>query len=112
MPKIESCYFGAIVIDGKRYSSDVIISSDGKVHEKPSSHTFSKADLHEQLLRGPDVLIVGTGTAGLVRIDPGVEIAAKLAGVELIAKPTPEAVNEFNRRARKERTIAVIHITC
>ncbi len=111
MPRIDNAFFGTIIIDGKKYDTDVTIHWDGEIQERAKSHKFSKRELMDVLMKNPEVVIVGTGTAGYVKIDPDAEVAAKLDGIEFIAKPTLQAVEEFNKLARRKKVTAVFHIT-
>ena len=112
MPKINSFRFGSLIIDRKKYENDMIIYWDGEMNPRESSHTFSKSELIDLLLKGPETIIVGTGTAGLVKIEKDAENFAKLKNIELIVKKTPEAIEEFNRLSKDKKVIAVIHVTC
>lgn len=64
------------------------------------------------LIKGPDTIVIGTGTAGCVKIEKAAENFAKSKNVELIVKKTPEAVEEFNKLSKEKKVIAVIHVTC
>ena len=67
--KIDSYSFGRIVINGKTYTSDVIIYPD-RVHApwwRKDGHLLQLADLAEALQAKPDVLVIGTGYAGVMR---------------------------------------------
>lgn len=113
VPHIDSAFFGSFIIDGKRYDCDVVISWKGEVHERKKTHEFTKAELLGVLMAEPEVVVVGTGHSGVVKVESGVEVAARLEGVELIIKQTPEAVQEYNKLARaKKKVVAVLHSTC
>jgi hypothetical protein len=112
MPKIDSSYFGSIIIDGKKYNKDVVIFWDGEIQEKDGFHVFSKSELQDLLMRDPELIIIGTGNVGNVKIEPAAEIFARVNGVQLISKLTPQAIEDFNKYSRKKKTIAVLHITC
>ncbi len=112
MPKIDNAYFGSIIVDGRKFDSDVIIDWTGDIKMKSGSHSFSKVDLNELLMRDPEVIVIGTGTAGNVKVEPEAEIFARVQGVELIVKHTPLAIVEFNKAAKRRKAIAFIHVTC
>jgi len=112
MARIDGAMFGSIIVDGKKYGHDVVVSWDGEVHERQSSHNLTRSEMTDALMKGPDVIVVGTGTAGLMQVDPSAEVAAKLNGVELIAKDTSKAIGEFNKLARTKKVVAIIHVTC
>lgn len=113
MVKFDNAYFGSVIIDGKKYEYDVVVSWDGEILERAKAHTFSKAELLDILQKEPEVIVVGTGQSGLVKIDKDAEIEAKIQGVELVAKTTQQAIEEFNKLVKiKKKAVAVIHVTC
>jgi len=111
LPKIDNAIFGSIIIDGKKYTTDVIVFWDGEVMERIRTHTFSKNELIDILMKEPDIVIVGTGMAGNMKVDPAAEVYARLQGVELISKTTREAIQEFNKLSRRKKVVAVMHVT-
>ena len=112
MPKINSFNFGSLTIDRKKYKTDMIVFWDGEITERESSHTFSKGELIDLLLKGPETVIIGTGTADCVKIEKAAESFARMNNIELIAKKTPEAIEEFNKSSKDKKVIAVLHVTC
>lgn len=112
MTKIDNTYFGAIIVNGRKFDSDVVIDWTGDIKSRSGSHSFTKADLNDLMMHDPEVIIVGTGTAGNVKVEPEAEIAARLNGVELITKLTPQAIIEFNKQVKRRKAIALIHVTC
>ena len=72
---INSYHFGSIVINGNRYSSDVIIYPDrvdGNWWRK-QGHQLHIEDLKGVFEERPEVLLVGTGSPGLMRVSPETE---------------------------------------
>ena len=112
MLKIKSFRFGSLTVNNKTYENDVIISWDGEVIPRESSHIFSKSELIDLLLKDPETIIIGTGTADGVKIEEEAEKFARLKNIELIVKKTPEAIEEFNKLSKNKKVIAVIHVTC
>jgi hypothetical protein len=112
MVKINSFHFGSLTINNKTYKNDMTIHWDGELNPRESSHTVSKEDMIDFLLKGPEVIVVGTGIAGNVKIDKDAENFLRLKNVELIIKKTPEAVEEFNKISKQKKVIALMHVTC
>lgn len=112
MPRIDSSYFGSIVIEGKKIDHDIIIDVNGNFQKKESSHDFTKRNLEDLLLTDPEVVVIGTGTAGLMKIGSDVELAAKMKGIEIVAKKTPDAILDYNKFSKRKRTVGVFHVTC
>jgi hypothetical protein len=110
--KIDGTHFGSMIVDGKKYENDLVLSWDGEVSERVKSHEFSKKELLNIIQKDPEVIIVGTGQSGLCKIDPSAEVEAKLNGIELISLFTPKAAEEFNKLVKRKKVIGVFHLTC
>jgi hypothetical protein len=114
---IESYKFGAVVINGKRYTSDVIVLPERVIDGwwRKEGHRLHVEDLEEILKQEPkpEVLIVGTGYYGLVKIPPEVENTLKSHGIELIAQLTREACQTFNKILKSNKlVVGAFHLTC
>jgi hypothetical protein len=114
---IESYDFGVIVINGKKYRSDVIVFPE-RVMEgwwRKEIHRIYIEDLREVIACKPvpEVLVIGTGYSGLVKVNPEVERALKDMGIKLLIQPTKEAYKTFNEFLKAGRRVAgAFHITC
>ena len=111
--KFDSTSFGEIVLDGKLYEHDIIITAAGSVVRRgreTGSHSISPQDLELLLEGSPKVVIIGTGQSGVLSIDPLVRKKIKEAGAELIAETTPQAIESFNAEKRKKSCL--MHLTC
>jgi hypothetical protein len=111
---IDSYDFGEIVIGGKRYISDVIIYPDRVKDEwwRREGHRLSVEDLGDVLDHKPDLIVVGIGNPGLVRVLPDTEKLIKSRGIELIVQPTKEACQTYNQLVSTRKVIALLHLTC
>lgn len=114
---ITSYEFGAMVVDGKRYTSDLIIFPERVFSGwwRREGHEICVEDLKEILSQTPppEVLVVGTGYSGLVKILPEVEKVLKEHGIKLIAQPTREACKTFNELLKTgKRVVGAFHLTC
>jgi len=111
---IESYDFGRIVINGKKFGSDVIIFADridGNWWRR-EGHTLSVDDLKEIVEAKPEVLVVGTGYSGLMKIHPETERYLKSLGIELIAAKTEKACKIYNDLSKSRKVVAALHLTC
>jgi hypothetical protein len=112
---IDSYDFGQIVINGQRYTSDVIVFPDRVKADwwRKEGHRLHVEDIEEALKEKLDVLVVGTGYSGLVKVLPETEKYVRSRGVELIVQRTGEAYKTFNRLVQSgKRVIAALHLTC
>lgn len=112
---IEQYDFGRIVIDGQVYTADVIILPD-KVFSswwRQEGHQLAPADLDEVICARPEVLVVGTGYSGLMRVLPETEDYLAEHHIQLIAQHTTTACQTYNRLLREGRNVAAaLHLTC
>jgi len=106
--------FGRIVIDGRTYTSDVIIYP-GRVDSswwRKQGHCLQPSDLEEIIRAKPDRLIIGTGYSGVMTVpDETIRYAAS-KGIEVLVMKTEEAVARFNRMGKDVTVIAALHLTC
>jgi hypothetical protein len=111
---IESYEFGRIVIKGKRYATDVIIYPDHVEDNwwREEGHSLSPVDLWAVVQAKPEVLVVGTGRSGLMRVLPETEKYLREQGIRLIAERTTEAVRIYNQLCQSTRVVAALHLTC
>lgn len=111
--KIDGTSFGSITIDGKRYSHDVWVFTDGSIERRDRDHEFTLNEL-DLLLKGkPEVIIVGTGQYGCVRVDREAAELAVEQGVQVIDDITPNVIERYNEAVRARRRVAgAFHVTC
>ena len=112
--QIESYIFGRIVIDGEVYTNDIIITPSGVLKNwwRKEGHVFSVADLKDAFSPSPRCLILGTGASEMCHVLPEVGNYCREMGVQLIVKPTAEAVATFNEMEGEGGIIAALHLTC
>lgn len=113
MVKIDSMKFGEIRVDGKTYYSDLTIWWDGHVEMRDKSHTFGADEFLGIASKKPEVIVVGTGTDGVLRIEEEVGQLASRKGIKIYDEISPKAVDLFNAfLAEGKRVVGVIHATC
>jgi hypothetical protein len=116
---IDATEFGSITVDGKTYDNDVIIRLSGKVEKRRkrlskqqygTSHVISKEEAKFVFEDGCDLLIVGAGQEGNVRLSPEASAYFDKKRCRVLLQPTPEAIRAFNQS--REKKIALMHVTC
>ncbi len=114
MNRIDSYQFGQIVINGQKYTSDVIIFPDRVQGDwwRDDSHKLTPRDITGIMNENPEVLLVGTGASGLMRVLPEVTREAEARNIQLIAQPTREACDTYNQLSPTQRVVAALHLTC
>lgn len=113
---IDAYKFGSMSLDGRTYTSDLLVFPDGRVMDqwrRPQGHRFVWDDIQALVAVQPDVLVAGTGAYGLVTIDSGLRDGLDRQGIELVAFRTKKAVKAFNRMLQEGRKVAAcFHLTC
>jgi hypothetical protein len=111
---IDSYEFGVIVINGRRYSSDVIIYPDRIKDDwwRKEGHQLCIDDLEDVIEENPDVIVVGKGNPGLMRVLPETEEYIKSKGIKFIIQSTKEACKTYNQLSSSQKVIALLHLTC
>jgi len=111
---IESYGFGRITIEGKQYTTDVIIFPN-HVRDgwwRKEGHRLSIEDLKDALEAKPEVLIVGTGYYGFMKVPKEVKEYLTSKKIDLIVEGTKEAWKTYNRIALTKSVVAAFHLTC
>jgi len=111
---IDGYEFGKIRIDGKSYTSDVIIYGD-KIDgswRREEGHMLAVNDILNIVSSKPDILIIGTGADGCMIVPEGVKKEIGSKGIKLMVKKTAEACEEYNKLKSSASVIAALHLTC
>ena len=114
--KIEHYSFGTITINGKTYTSDVIIYP-GRVDSswwRKEGHKLQIVDLNDVINAKPEVLVVGIGYSGLMAVPEETISYLESKGIKVHVARTKEAVDLFNNLQKKKDkvSIAALHLTC
>ncbi len=111
---IESYNFGEIKILGKTYRSDIIVYPDHVNTQwwRKEGHNLTIEDIKEVIEARPEVIIIGTGQPGLMKVPKETKEMIDKCGIEIIILPTDKACQEYNRVATKKNVIACLHLTC
>ena len=112
---IEAYRFGEIVVQGRTYRRDLKII-EGQVKPdwwRKEGHLLQPEDLEDVWSARPQILVVGTGASGVMRVDPRTKKQAEELGIILEAYPTAEAIRRFNQLFQSGTKVAgAFHLTC
>ncbi len=105
--------FGKITIDGKSYTSDLVIYPD---HIDPAwwrkeGHSLAVEDIRTVLDAKPELLIIGTGFYGFMKVPEETLRLILAEGIAVQAEKTSKAV-ELLQTIGNRRTAAALHLTC
>jgi len=116
----DSSSFGEVIINGCPFG-DVLVIGD-EIEERDdqrldrelgTDHLIGDWEVERLLDNDPELVIIGTGTAGDLRVTLEVREKFKKAKVELIILTTPSAIEEYNLLVSQNKKVnALIHTTC
>jgi hypothetical protein len=111
------CRFGSLEVDGDEYTKDVVLEKGIlRKRKKRPSRQFREQFGHTPLSLQEDIpwgckrLVIGTGMEGRLPVMDEVNAEAGRRGVELVLRPTPEAVQLL--KDNPPDTNAILHVTC
>lgn len=120
MLHIDSTKFGEIVIDGEKYGQVLVIG--GAVFERDeeklrelfgTTHQIGNWEIEALLQENPEIVIVGTGQEGVLKVEKDFLEQMEKAKVEVITAITPKAIEIYNEKAEESKRVnALIHTTC
>ena len=119
---IEEYKFGSITVKGKTYEYDVEVRWTGEVLKwwRGESHIVDLEDVKRAIEQNPELIIVGTGESGLVKVTDKAKTEILSLGIGLIIDKTEEAVKTFNiqqeeseeEEGKQKKAIGLFHLTC
>mgnify|MGYP006282970985 CR=1 FL=1 len=108
---IDSYSFGRYIIDGKEYTYDIKII-EGRVSTW-RNHDMKVEDILDLVEAQPEIIVIGTGASGVLKVKQEIADLIKSKGIELIIAKTGRACSEFNRLEKEGRKVcAILHGTC
>ncbi|HOC53060.1 MAG TPA: MTH938/NDUFAF3 family protein [Caldisericia bacterium] len=110
---IEDYDFGIMRIDGKVYKKDLIILPDKIVENwiREEGHFLQIQDLFEIFGTNLEILIIGTGAYGLMKVSEDLIKKLKDMEIDYHISNTFDAVKKFNEIENKIKAGA-FHLTC
>jgi hypothetical protein len=113
---INSYSFGCMEINSKLYRKDLMILPDGTILHpwwRKTGHTLSLTDIQEIIAATPDILVIGTGSPGMMQPEQTLSGELKSRGIATKVMPTKDAVQEYNDLHEQGRKVAAcFHLTC
>jgi len=110
---LDGTSFGSITISGKKHDHDVYVFWDGTVERRVGDHTIPARQMEYIVEKKPEIIIIGTGQFGVVRVPSESEKLAREQNIEVVKARTPQAIGIFNEAMKQgKRVSAIIHVTC
>lgn len=113
--KIEHYGFGEIVVDGIKYERDLIIFPD-RIKEnwwRKEGHSLCMEDLREVIEYKPEILIIGTGYSGVMKVPENLIGELEKKGIKVQVLLTGDVVKAFNKYVfQNKKVVCALHLTC
>ena len=114
---IESYSFGRMVIEGEEYRNDLMIRGEEIKSNwvRKQGHELNPDDLTWVTSKKPDLLIIGTGSSGRMRVKEKTKEFLKKRDIEFWIGKSGEAVTYYNSKlkGKNNKEIAgAFHLTC
>ena len=109
---IEAYSFGSIIILGKTYQKDVLLLGKQVISDwwRERGHKVSIEDLKEVIEYQPELLIIGTGQSGKMKVPSDMD---QELGFPVKSYPTGDACKNYHRELeRGTRVAGAFHLTC
>jgi hypothetical protein len=102
-------------VGGQRYGQDLKIVR-GQVKGgwwRNRGHYLDLEDMDDIVSAKPEILVIGTGYAENMRVPEATRNALSDRGIDVVAKSTQKAVEDFNRLWKEGKNVAgAFHLTC
>jgi len=111
---IDHYSWGKITVDGKTFTSDVIIYPERVDSSwwRKEGHNVQVADLADVINALPEVVVIGTGALGVMKVPKETVSHLEAKGIELHIMKTGKAIELFNTLKKEKRVVAALHLTC
>ena len=120
--RIDSYSFGVMKVDGAEYRGDLIVfasrgaGAPDKVRSnwwRKEGHSLAIEDLDDVLAFKPDILVIGKGASGLMKVPASTQETLQEQGIEVVATNTGRAWGIFNEQIGAGKKVAgAFHLTC
>jgi len=111
---IEEHKFGSFVIDGRSYLGDIKIVKN-KVHywEDRRGHNINYEHMRSLLESNPEIIIIGTGNSGYLKLPPELKDLVLGRSIRLITDINSKAIEKYNDLVAQNKNVAALfHATC
>jgi hypothetical protein len=111
---VDSYRFGEVVVEGRRFRTDITITCDGSVSSwwRREGHVLNVEDLKGVLCDDLEVLVVGTGDSGGMVVPEDTRGFVSSLGIDLFTEKTASACERYNSLLGEKKVALAIHLTC
>ena len=107
--------FGRIVADRQICNNDIKIVQGRLVPDwwRKSGHSVEIEDVQDALDTDPEILVIGKGQPGYMRVTESLQEHLEKKGIELTVEQTSDAIQTFSRLMQQGRQVSGgFHVRC
>ncbi len=110
---VEFKKFGEITINGQVFYSDMTVYWNGKMSYRSKEHVVEFGEFMKILKSEPEIVVIGKGEEGVLKVSEEVLRWAKAKKVDLYFENTGKAADIFNAFANQgKKVVGIFHVTC
>lgn len=116
-PVVAQASQGEVKVNEKTYARDIYVTADGQVKKRPidkalelysDSHTVGPKELEKVCKGGPEVLFIGTGRSGQLKLTDDAQRFLTQRSIAFEKLPTADAIVAYNKS--KARKATLLHV--
>jgi hypothetical protein len=104
------------VINDVSVASDLIILPDSRIIDnwyRQQGHLLQAYDIKNLIISDPDILVIGTGASGMMKLDRKLSQQLINKGIQVDILPFIEAIEKFNTHTDDGKKVAAyFHLSC
>jgi hypothetical protein len=112
MPMVQAFEYGQITIADKDYTEDILVFPNGDIElsNRTDEHEVKLEDIKALIKSKPEVLVLGLGTIGMVKVKPELKKKLSAQGIELHAYKSEKAIETYKDIRTQKSTAALFHL--
>ena len=116
MPHIDEYQFGRMTINGKPFTTDLVILPSGEISDnwiRKTGHFLEYNDIKALISAEPEDIIIGTGVSGRMQVDENLLSLFDSLAINVDIDSNKRAVELYNQKIKTNRKVgACFHLTC
>lgn len=120
MIHFDKTVFGAVYINDQPHKDILVLGEKIEPRDEVrlekeigGHHQIGDFEVEKLLASKPEIIIIGNGQSGVLKVSEVVIEKINKAGVKLLVLETPQAIAEYNRLAGEgKRVNCLMHTTC
>src|SRR3989344_8006502 len=109
MVNIQEFKLGSFFVDSKHFIGNIKIA-DNKIRywDRPDDYTLEMDEIESVLKLSPNVIIIGTGAGGLLKVSDAIKQRILRNNIEIVIDKTQNVINLINSLSKEKKKFAAI----